>query len=287
MLGLQAQSLYTIHQGQTGGRGLSPRLWSNAVGQGLSPDGFSNGILFYDDFLNTGALTLSGTIGYGTYGDTGATIANIATASGGVLRLATDNSDNDEVSISQGGIVGAGWKIDTASGQDKMLIFEARFKLTAVSARNVFVGLAEEGLAVTTGLFSNANPPVIQDKDFIGFYILEGTPTTLRFSYQKASTTGDYTDHDFIVSSSVAADTWYKVGFIYDPKATPSEAIRVFLDNDQCATTIPRSDIVDSAGVAVAVFPNGEELTAMFNSKNGGAVAQNLDIDWVAVFQNG
>ena len=52
--GLSANALFTVHQGQLGGRGLSPRLWNKVLGQGMSPDGYSNWYGLSEDFMSFG-----------------------------------------------------------------------------------------------------------------------------------------------------------------------------------------------------------------------------------------
>lgn len=281
MFQLHPNALFTSHVGQAGGRDLSPRLWSQVNGQGMAPDGQAIGYCIADDFLSFGGTvtTNGGTYasfagGYKSYEDTGNSIAQIV-ASGGVVRITTDTTDNDESWIQSGYSAGTLGAISATAGSDKKMIFEARFRLGQIVTQNVFVGLAEEGCAAAD-FVSDAG--AIGDKDQIGFQILEGASTTLKFVYKKAGQTAQT-----VISSlkTVAASTWYKVGFVYDPAAPTSKRIKVYLDN------VEQSTYVTGTNIAAATFPADQQLAFLAGVKNGAAAATALDLDWWAFWQAG
>lgn len=286
MLGLLPQALFTTHQqGLTGERGLSPRLWARAVGQGLSPDGSSNAYYVSDDFLTFGGTyVVASNVGlyasqggcYRSYEDTGNSVAQLATEVGGVISITTDATDNDECWLQPGGAASVMGKISTTAGADKLLIWEARFRISKVTdTGNMFLGLTEEGTAIAD-FISDAG--AISDKDYIGFTIGESNGDALKFVYKKAGQTAQTV---FTYSTDIVLATWYRVGFCYNPKAPAAKRITAFIDNQEQGT------YVTATNLAAATFPNGEELNMLAGVKNGSGAAHALDLDWYAFLQAG
>lgn len=279
MFALSPTSLMVPHRGQSGGRGLSPRLWGAITGQAGSPDGNSNWFFAGDDFLSfTGATTAYyGTTPYTGYIDTSNAIAQLATEVGGVVQLTTDGTDNDEVWLSPGGAASVLGVISDTAGADKKMIFESRFRIGSVadSSHHVFIGLSEEGLAAADTV---TDAGALADKDFIGFRITEADGDALTFCYKKA---GQTMQTALTYGTALAASTWYKVGFIYDPVAPSSKRIKIFVDNTE------QSTYVTGTQIAAATFPDAEELNFLAGFKNGGANAKNLGLDWWYFGQQG
>lgn len=285
MLGILPNAVFTSHLGQSGGRGLSPRLWSKANGQALSPDGASNGFYIADDFLSFGG-TLTSTAG--TYfGQGGAylsyqtnasdTIAQTATDYGGVIRLLGTNADEDEVYLQSGYATGAFGKISPTAGSNKLTIFEARFRVGQVAntSYNVFLGLAEPG-CMATGFIGAEG--VLADKDLIGFQVIQSDGDALRFVCQNE---GDAVAISVPIASvsALAADTWYKVGFVYDPTAPASARIKVYCNNAEHGTKITATDM------AAATFPD-KLLSFIAGLQIEGTDDKTLDLDWWAFYQS-
>lgn len=286
---LFANSLYTIHQGKTGGRGLSPRLWAQLMGQSLSPDGLSNAFSTGDDFLNFGAIapgaggTTSGTAhqGYGYFVDTttaACSIKQIATEVGGVCQLALSNQDNYDAILTAGGNSGVMGVISNTAGANKFLAFESRVRFGQVSdaTYNAFVGLTEEGCAATDSVFTDAG--ALADKDLIGFAVLEADGDALKFVYKKAGQTAQTV---LTYGTALSAATWYKLGFVYDPNEAPAKRIKIYVNN------VEQSTYVTSTNIAAATFPNGEELTFTAGLKNASTATKTFDLDWWNFFQFG
>ena len=278
--GLFANALYGIHQGQNLARGLSPRLWGRAVHSALAPDGFGGGYFVGDDFRGFGIGTAVATnVGYyiseaGTYysfEDTGGAIAQLATERTGAVRLSVDADDNQETWLQYGNATSVSGVISDTAGDDKLLIFEARFRCSDVVG-NRFIGLTEEGFAANDGLSDVG--VLAAAKDYIGFYTAEGAPTTLKFGWQKAS----QTPVALATAATIAASTWYKVGFVYDPLAPPAKRIKYYVDNVEGATYGTATQI------AAATFPDAEELQPIFGVKNVTDIMLQ-DIDWWGMFQ--
>jgi hypothetical protein len=292
---LFANALFTCHRGQSGGRGLSPRLWSKAYGQALSPDGFSNAFAFYDNFMNFYPVTLTTAAGqlqpgggYFAYIEADATVGSIQpvpTETGGVIKLLTStdsgDGDNHDTVLTTQGNVGTQVVISDTAGSDKLLIFEARIKPASVTDGDgsIFVGLTEEGLgAADTPLLDDSGHTLSSD-DMIGFAIFEDDNDALKFVYRKA---GQAVQTLLTYDTALTAGSYIKVGFVYDPKAAPANRISVYVDN------VEQSTYVTATNIAAATFPDGEELTLTAAIKgSANAAAQSFNMDWWALYQAG
>ncbi len=280
--GLFANSLLSIHQGQNNTRLLSPRLWGRAIESGLSPDGSGGGVFLGDDFRGFGIATaVAGNVGYyvseaGTYysfEDTGGAIAQLATERHGFVRQSVDADDNQECWLQYGNSTSVCSVVSNTAGDDKLLVFEARFRPNDVVG-NRFIGLTEEGFAAGDAI-SDAGV-LVTTKDYIGFYVAEGAPTTLKFGYQKGSQTAQVV----ATAATIAASSIYKVGFVFDPNGDPAKRIRAYVNNVELTT------YVTAAQIAAATFPNGEELGPTFGVKNVTDI-MTQDLDWWALYQAG
>lgn len=271
-------ALHGKHASDNSGRGPSGALWGNVPFEEslIDPD---VGYAFWDDFVAFNGLLTSTTGdyssagGYSSYQDASNTIAQLATEVGGVVRIATDTTDNDESWLQLGGSAAVFGKLAASGG--KKFVFETRIRTNAIASRNLFVGLAEEGFAAADAITDAG--AMVTTKDFIGFRSLEGDAAGLDTVYQKASQTTVVVKDDL---QTLVADTWYKVGFIYDPSYyNPAKRIRFFVDGVEAA------DGVNSSAFDDATFPGGEEMTAVWGVKNGTTTATQLDIDWVRIWQ--
>lgn len=282
---LPANALYTLHQGQLGGRGLSPRIWNRVFGQGASPDGFSNARFVYDDFncfatasavaANVGYYS-STCGGYYSYEDTGGSITQSATNQAGTVAIATDSTDNDEMWLQPGMATSVMALISDTAGSDLKCAFEARIKTSKVTdTYNAFVGLTQEGTAVADQI---TDAGALADVDYIGFSITEADGDSLKFVYKKSGQTAQTV---LTYGTALAADTFYKVGFVYDPLAPSSKRITVYVDNEE------QSTYVTGTNIAAATFPDGEELQPLFGIKNGTGATTTLTMDWWAFYQAG
>lgn len=273
----------TNHFGQSG-NGLSPRLWSRIPARGTGPDG-SSGIFVGDDFTKfAGVLTTSGSAvtlpsataggvsGYRCYLDIGSALTTAADVQGGVAVLGTDTTDNDLAVLCTGDLC----EISRTAGEEKLTIFECRIALpTQVTTGSTAIGLgsteiqADGGLVVDTG-------EVLATADFIGFRTLDGDPDGIDFVYQENGSAVQV----LIDALQVAvAGTYYKLGFVYDPKAPASKRIAVYLDGAE------QSTYVTDTLMAASTFPNSAFLALVAAVKaDGGSVARSMNIDWWAAY---
>lgn len=287
---LSLDRVLTNHFGQSSS-GLSPRVWSRIRNRGTGPDGHS-GIFIADDFLNislTGGTAVSSNVSYWTstagqyksYEDSTGVLGQSLAYQGGVFSMATDAGDNDENWISPYASILGAINYDTGP---KLTVFETRFRVSTVAddVQAIFLGLSEEGLYAANTKVDNTG--VMADKDYIGFDTVHvnggtaGTNATLNFVYNKAGGAGPVTGISGV--KTLVADTWYKVGFVYDPDAPASTRLSVFVDNTENAEHISASEIDTTT-----TFPDGEELTFLAGQKAGTTTAGTLLIDWWAFYQ--
>tara|TARA_R110000824_G_scaffold54030_12_gene149168 strand:- start:453 stop:1145 length:693 start_codon:yes stop_codon:yes gene_type:complete len=226
--------------------------------------------------MNHPAHISAQTIGnYGSYIDTGVTLKQSATESTGAIEVAGNNADNDEGSIISGGGAGGMVKIDASGAQ--RIAFECRFKKADVDDNGLsfFVGLSEEGSQVTTALAEDSG--VLNDKDFIGFHVLADDGDSLDFTWRKSGAAVQV--HADI--ATMAADTYMKMGFLYDPVSHPNDKkIKIFIDNG-----VEESVYVTQTQLDAATFPDDEELCLFMATKmvSTTTTARLAQMDWWAL----
>lgn len=266
------------YEGDNSHDSLSPAIWSR-VSIPADPRG---GFTFFDNFhsfagaVSTNVGTYNGAAGaYRSYEDTGGSIAQLATNRNGVVRLTTDGTDNDEVWIQPGGattVLGAVGS-SFANGNTLPLLFETRFKISQITSGNLFLGLSEEGLAAADTI---TDAGALASKDFLGFAMLEDAAATLKFIFRKAGGAAV----TVATVKTLVEDTWYKVGFAFDPNGLAANKITIYLDGVDIGT------YVTSTQLALATFPLDEELNILAGVKNSAAAALALDLDWVGFHQD-
>lgn len=255
-------------------RGPSPSIWDPAEVLGVL-SGAIDGLYYHDDFerfngtVTTNVGTYSG--GWYSFEDSGGTIIGLASVAGGAIRIATDNSDNDDMTLALGNVTAAHFKVASSGGTK--LCMEARVRLQEVASRNFLFALCEEGLAVTDGLVTDSG--ALTSKDMIGFHSLEGDATAIDTFYRKAGQTAATVQDDV---HTITADGWVKLGLVFDPTKV-DKAVRFFVDGVECTSAIARGTLDDST------FPDGEELIPYFNIKNGTTTITRVDLDWFRIMQ--
>lgn len=251
--------------------GPSNLIWNRV------PDGFhegKGGLIYFCDFkawfgtvaANVGAYD-SDAGPWRSYEDTGGSVAALETAVGGVLKITTDTTDNDSIALSPGSATNVIAKI--TSGDTGFVAFEARIRANQAAAQNFFVGLSEEGCAVTDFITDSG---ALADKDLIGFACLEDDAGYIDAVYRKAGQTAQTTISQ---ASAVTAAGWKKVGFVYDARFPTDRRIRFYIDG------VEQSTYVTSTNIAAATFPSGEELNLILAVGNSTTSAVRLDVDWV------
>ena len=261
-------------------RGLSPRIAELAKVRDDQDAG--NAAYYFNDFTeaphvisNSVALT---SVGYGkAYTDDGVVISGTDAVNNtaqvlGSIEVSGNDADNDEGQLKFGS---DNWlQIDSANAGKVM--FEARFKTASIANNgcSIFLGLsgwqpAANGLADNTGAFAAAEA-------YIGFRTLAADGDILEFVFQAAS----QTVNTVLDAQTLVADTWYKVGFVYDPNTVDkNKRIKIFVDNVENATGVTQTEI------DAATFPEAEALSPLLLTKVGAAAEVKVELDWIFACQ--
>jgi hypothetical protein len=150
------------------------------------------------------------------------------------------------------------------------MFFECRFRIDTIVSRDFVIGLSEETEAVADYI---SDSDVQVDKDFFGFRSMTGTPTVVDAVHNVASGGGYVTNITGL--GTMAASTWYKVGFAINYASPDVRLGRFFWDGVESATYLTRT--VHQA----ATFPDAQNLGIIIGQKNAAGAANKLDIDWV------
>ena len=255
--------------------GSSPALWGDCPLESIR-NGRIGGIIFEDDFVS--ALSLSAgagdsLAGYLAYGDTGVTMKAMAGVAGGILELAGNDADNDEGVLSGGS---PAFVVSDTAGEDKKMWFEARVKKASIAnnALGMFVGLAwdhGDGVSVAKTLCLTDNDAALGAFSFLGFHVDQADGDAMDFVYKAE---GQAAVVKIAGVHVPVADTWVKVGFVYDPAASADKRIRVFVNNQEKTT------YVTATNIATATFPDAEPMAPVWAGKVGAAAESKAQIDW-------
>ncbi len=228
------------------GRKYSNAIWSDCPTQAVR-DGTIDGVIFEDDFE---AFALPGTqttaIQCGRYA---------VFASSGAW--ASDAMPHSATPLGAGGIIsalpgdGASVIIGTANCPFSLattnvgkLWYEGRIATTSIltNAGQLFFGLAETAVttySVTIPL-GNANA-VSSALALVGFNRLEDGLGVLNTSYADHATS--WTDIGAAANSTLAANTWIKLGMKFDP-SNALRCLRFFVDGIECATAMTKAALL-------------------------------------------
>jgi len=268
------------------GRGLSPAIWQaygfiggNFMDPSLKP-------FYFDDFAGVPKMASATAQGpYFTYQDTGVTIQGCAAADNsegefGVLEITGNDADNDEGHIELGAGVHGLVRIDPTVGERAVIAAEIRMKRTSVTDDHTAFawGLGEPAFCAAEGLVDNTGAMVAAGKDFIGFQTLCASNEEIDTIYTigGTGTVNQVKDN----AGTAVADTWIKLGLVYDPFGPANKKLMFFIDGVQLGDSV--TDAIIAAGTA---FPTDEELTLVLLTKNGdaGTTAHGTFADWWAV----
>ena len=245
------------------------------------------GYHFFDDFIsapNTDAGLFEGLGespgmgGYQFYGDTGVVMSADTAATepgsvGGVLAVTGNDADNDEGVISGGS---PAFIISDTAAYSKKLWFEARVNKASIAdnALSMFVGLgwdddSQESVAKTLCLTADAG--ALGAFSFIGFHIDQADGDAWNFVVKAEG----QAETELISGVAVpVADTYQKLGFVYDPDESASRQITVYVDGAKSGT------YGTATNIAAATFPDAEAMAPVWAAKvgtNSAAVIGRMD----------
>lgn len=268
-------------------RWFSPNIWGDCPLEAIQ-NGTVIGRLFQDDFTgivpNTsagvGATAGLGTAGYLFYGDTGVTVKAQAGVEEGVLEVAGNDADNDESVMSTGS---PSFIVSDTAADAKKLWFEARVKKASVAdnACAMFVGLGwdhGDGVSVAKTLCLTDDDANLGAFSFLGFHVDQANGDSIDFVYKAE---GQAQTVKISGLDVVVADTFMKLGFVYDPEAPATKRIKVFLNN------VEQSTYVTSTNIATATFPDAEPMAMVWAAKVGAAAESKAQMDWWRAAQLG
>ncbi len=259
----------------------SPAIWADCPWEDIiDPRSAIDGIAFFDDFVD---YTLPGTqtseVAQGRYKAYSATAGQWATdnmphsttagTAGGIISGLCD-TDGDAMAI---GTQACPFLLTTT--QNGKLWFEARIATTSILTNmgQLFCGLGES--RVTT--FSSSVPLGNADATsnalaMIGFNRLEDGLGALNTSYADHATS--WTDIGAAANSTLAANTWIKLGMKIDFKDT-LRCVRFYVDNVECANAMTKAALLATTYLDVS----GMGPLLAFYADSAGT-ADYLYLDW-------
>jgi hypothetical protein len=138
----------------------------------------------------------------------------------------------------------------------------------------MFVGLGwdhDDGVSVAKTLCLTDDDAALGAFSFIGFHVDQADGDALDFTYKAEGQTAVVTIAGLDV---IVADTYMKLGFVYDPDAPAAKRIKVFLNN------VEQSTYVTATNIATATFPDAEPMAMVWAAKVGAAAAVDARMDW-------
>ncbi len=301
-------------------RGPSPQIWGDCDWDGMvgQQNEFRGAMTFFDDFTMAGNAAMSsayaGSIGqWSTYGYAGAQL-NDGQKEGGVVKLSSDG-DNEGLTLLSS--AGAFRFITTSTlANNKKMWFEARIAKSSIATAHMsaFVGLMAPTLA--SGLPAAAQPWTTTDDtlmtagDTFGFNLAgttatRGGPTEVGVSFCLASGTINYpTNLTTLMASTgqtvLAADSYVKLGWVYDPTALPafvgslptarqsqgqlkSKLLRFFVNGVEPPTFLDSDDVNNAT--ATQAFPTAFMCPVLSIMNMASQSSDYLAVDWIRIAQ--
>lgn len=263
------------------GRGLSPAIWQayGFIGGNLNDPSLIP--FFFIDFADFGVMaSATSQGGFITYQDTGVTIqpgpaVDNSEGEFGMVEVAGNDADNDEGHLEMGAGTSGLVRIDPTVSERAVVAAEFRFKKASVAdnALAVALGLGEPGFAAADALVDDTG--ALADKDFIGFQTLHASGEEIDTIYRiSGGSVVQIKDN----AGTMVADTWIKLGLVYDPNGATNKKIKMFIDGVELGDSV--TDAIIAAGTA---FPTDEELTPVMLLKVGAAAESKGQLDWLAV----
>lgn len=254
-------------------RNPSPNLWTS-VPQLEIIQGKKNGLLFFDDFENFSQhITDQDVQKYASYIDSSATIKQLAGVVGGVAEMANNGTDNDETVLATHGPM---VQLSTTASTAFRTVFECRWKKASVAnnAHAAFIGLAFDhgnGVPLSKTLCLTDDDGALGAFSFLGFHVDHADGDALDFVYKAA---GQSAVVLIAGVQALAADTYYKLGFDFDPRAGVDYRIKVCVDNEFSTTYGTHTQM------SAATFPDDEPLGLCWAGKVGAGAASKAQLDW-------
>jgi hypothetical protein len=261
----------------------SPALWGDFPEADFLHEP-SKGVHHWDDFTRFPLIGTQTTEiahgGYKVFATSGGSVLPISAVNsielgGGILQLGAD-TDNDSVSLADSypSLMMTG--LTTNSGK---LWFECRVALSSILTNTVgfFAGLAEvEQWTLATGVPFNGGDAITNSAAAIGFRKEEDGLGVIDTVYSDRATSftniGDS-------ATSVAANTFIKLGMKYDPENI-SECVKFYANNQLVGTAMTRAALLALTNLDANALGF---LIALITDSSG--TAAKLYLDWVRYAQ--
>lgn len=240
----------------------------------------------------------------------------------GSLAIASTNQITEVLYSAVGCFRISGASSTSGSLQNK-LAFEARVALTSITngARDVFVGLIDQAPKSTAALqalfpFTQAGSSsnnLTSTYNLIGFYFPSAStaanPTgDCQFVYQLASNAPVFASNlggliSNVTGAAIAAGTYYKLGFIYDPQAqtipigtatngqtvgnSARGMLRIYINGIQAAAFLTQANNILTASFPTGIMGPIAAISPCVSgtSNSGSASAGLLNVDFIRVAQ--
>lgn len=267
-------------------RGLSPALWGDPAKivsdseMGLCSFVFEDFVGWSGHTVNTNATIQGSVAAWNLLATTGVLLnppATLAIEEGesGVLTVSGADADNDDVSIA---MLYGFCKIDT-NYPDGKILFEARVKRDVLTdATSGFaLGLTKPADQAAT-MLTDGTGALEANMDHITWLNLIDDADHVDFTF---GASGQTYNTLLANAATLVADTWIKLGFLYD-YSNPTSCLKMFVDGVQVGV----ANTVSQAIVAGATFPNDVILTPYFAFiMNGTGDACYASLDWIGCCQ--
>lgn len=260
------------------GEGPSPAIWKRVNWLEMVNDP-GQGTTFFDDFTevpihaSTSGAAVSGPFGrYGSYIYQGGFISEKNTT-GGVGGVAQFGSDGDNEGAAIGPACGQFNLVSTKG----LFVYEARLATSTITdtKHGFFCGMLEGG-AIAAAV-PMATDGTLADKNFIGFHRLEGDGDMLDIVWKADGQTQQTLLADAI---TLVADTFVKIGIIFDPLAPAAQRLKFFKNG------VPLTTYGTATQMAAATFPSDIALGPCFATMNAtGTTPGNTYVDWIRAAQ--
>lgn len=235
-----------------GGRTLSPAVWKE-IQIGNIRDGFLEGILYENDFLNADNLTTAE--GWVISATTSGTLS-LGAAEGGVLK-----ADSAAHASADDGVEAQLLNCRFRAGADRVLVAEARVKVSNVLQQYFFGLAATDSTLMPSGVIDDAS-------DKVGFFRDDGTQVAAgKISAITARAAAEAVEQNV---ADLVNDTYIKLGF----RIEGLDRVRFFVNGVQVA-------VVETA----ANVPDAEMCLSLVAKCQSTAADAELEVDWVKIAQ--
>jgi hypothetical protein len=324
--------VYTTNLALNTERGPSEIIWGSPGAPDAWVEDFIQdprlGLYSFDDFDIAGsgpgaATAFTGSLGKWTLyqGSNSGTIQDGKIIGGGIQFVPSSGSVSSGAStptLAVQSLAGAYQFITNSSGASALqgkLAFEARVALTSIVSgqRDAFIGMSDAAPGSNNPflvLSAGSSNMLASSANLIGFYNAgSGRGQDWWFVYQLASTAPVFASNlgslvSKVTGTAIAAGTYYKLGFVYDPNAnvrsisSASDGQTVGNLAKQMLTVYVNGSsspvfLTQTQNILTASFPTGimgplmafTEVSTSGTANSGTASAGTMIVDWIRVAQ--